>query len=208
MGQGVCRDASDHRLRRQDGPGRPAGRCQPAGPLYRQRDRTGPPGQPGSRALPGSRNRPDDRHPLPSSQEQPHRGGGGRGRQERPHRGAGPAHGGGSGAREAARGRADDPGSWRHAGRRLGQGGVREALQGGDAGGQGRRATGHPVHRRGTHPDRGRQPGRRTGCFQPHQAGAGPGRAAHHRRHHLGRVQEIRGKRRGPVAPLPAGEGW
>ncbi len=42
------------------------------------------------------------------------------------------------------------------------------------------------------------RPGRRR---QPAQAGAGPRRAAHHRRHHLGRVQEVlrEGRRRSPA---------
>ena len=48
------------------------------------------------------------------------------------------------------------------------------------------------------------RPGRRG---QPAQAGARARRAAHDRRHHLGRVQEVLREGRGARAPLPGGQG-
>ncbi|MCK7510913.1 MAG: hypothetical protein MZV70_47130 [Desulfobacterales bacterium] len=65
----------------------------------------------------------------------------------------------------------------------------------------------HPVHRRGTHPDRRRRVGRAGRCGQPAQAGPGARRAAHHRRHHLVRVQEVLREGRGAGAALPGGQG-
>ncbi len=43
-------------------------------------------------------------------------------------------------------------------------------------------------------------------CGQPAQAGAGPRRTAHHRRHHLVGVQEILRKGCGPGPPVPGGQ--
>jgi type VI secretion system protein VasG len=88
-----------------------------------------------------------------------------------------------------------------------GEGGVREPPQVGDRGGEGLAATGDPVHRRGAHDDRGRGAGRAGGCRQPPEARAGPRRAAHHRRHHLVRVQEVFRKGCGPGPPLPGHQG-
>ena len=94
-------------------------------------------------------------------------------------------------------------------GRRRGQGGVREPAQAGDRRGQGVPDADHPVHRRGPHHDRRRRPGRPERRRQPAQAGPGPRRAAHDRRHHLGRVQEVlrEGRRAGTAVPGRQGRG-
>ena len=65
----------------------------------------------------------------------------------------------------------------------------------------------HPVHRRGPHHDRRRRPGRPERRRQPAQAGPGPRRAAHDRRHHLGRVQEVLREGRRPGAAVPGRQG-
>ena len=93
------------------------------------------------------------------------------------------------------------------AGRRRRQGRVREPAQVGHRGGQGLAAADHPLHRRGAHDDRRRRPGRAGRRRQPAQAGAGPRRAAHDRRHHLGRVQEVLREGRRPRPPLPGRQG-
>ena len=89
------------------------------------------------------------------------------------------------------------------------QGGVREPAQVGDRRGQGLAAADHPLHRRGPHADRRRRAGRPGRRGQPAQAGPGPRRAAHHRRHHLGRIQEVlrEGRRLDPAVPGGQGRG-
>ena len=65
----------------------------------------------------------------------------------------------------------------------------------------------HSLHRRSAHHDRRGRAGRAGRCRQPAEAGAGARRAAHHRRHHLVRVQEVLREGPGAGPPLPAGQG-
>ena len=65
----------------------------------------------------------------------------------------------------------------------------------------------HPVHRRGPHADRRRRPGRAERRRQPAEAGSRARRAALHRGHDLGRVQEVLREGRRADPPLPGGEG-
>jgi hypothetical protein len=63
----------------------------------------------------------------------------------------------------------------------------------------------HPVHRRDAHAGRRRQGGRRDGCVQPAEAGAGPRRAALRRRDHARRIPQACREGRRACPPLPAG---
>ena len=65
----------------------------------------------------------------------------------------------------------------------------------------------HPLHRRAAHPRRRGRGRGRDGRRQHAQAGAGPRRAALHRRHHARRVPQAHREGRGARAALPAGDG-
>ena len=93
------------------------------------------------------------------------------------------------------------------AGRRQHEGRVREPPAPGDRRGAGLAQADHPVHRRGAHADRRRRRGRHRRRGQPAQAGAGARHAAHHRRHHLGRIQEAHREGPGADPPLPGRAG-
>ena len=93
------------------------------------------------------------------------------------------------------------------AGRRQHEGRVRAAPAPGDRRGAGLAQADHPVHRRGAHAGRRRRRGRHRRRGQPAQAGAGARHAAHHRRHHLGRVQEAHREGPGADAALPGRAG-
>ena len=80
-------------------------------------------------------------------------------------------------------------------------------LRSGDRRGAGLAQADHPVHRRGAHADRRRRRRRHRRRGQPAQAGAGARQAAHHRRHHLGRVQEAHREGPGADAALPGRAG-
>ena len=92
------------------------------------------------------------------------------------------------------------------AGRRGRQGRIRESAEGSDRGSEILAHAHHSVHRRSAHHDRRRRRGRPGRRRQPAEAGAGARRTAHHRRHHLVRIQEILRKGSGAGAPLPGGE--
>ena len=150
---------------------------------------------------------PDRRHPDAAAAEQsdPHRRG--RRRQD----------GGGRGLRGAARARrraaaaegrvAADARHRAAAGGRQHEGRVRAAPAPGDRRGAGEPQADHPVHRRDPHPGRRRRRGRHRRRGQPAQAGAGARQPSHHRRHHLGRVQEVHREGSGADPPLPGGPG-
>ena len=65
----------------------------------------------------------------------------------------------------------------------------------------------HLLHRRAAHPGRRGRGRGRDGRRQHAQAGAGPRRAALHRRHHARRVPQAHREGRRAGAPLPAGDG-
>ena len=93
------------------------------------------------------------------------------------------------------------------AGRREHEGRVREPAAPGDRGGAVLAEADHPVHRRGAHADRRgrrRRDGRRR---EPAQARARARHAAHDRRHHLGRIQEVLREGPGADPPLPGRAG-
>ncbi len=156
-----------------------------------------------------SRDPPDGRHPDPPPPEQPDPDRRGRRRQDGRRRGLRPADRRGRRAAAAQERRPAHARPGPAPGRRRRQGRVREPAQAGHRRGQGLAAADHPVHRRGAHHDRRRRAGRPGRRRQPAQAGPGPRRAAHHRRHHLGRVQEIlrEGRRPGPAVPGRQGRG-
>ncbi len=196
--------------RRRAAPGAQAGRRDPdagPGPVHDQPDRAGQEGRdrPGDR--PRGRGPPDGRHPDPPPPEQPDPHRRGRRRQDGRRRGPGAADCPGRRSRGAQERRAPHPRPRPAPGRRRRQGGVREPAQAGHRRGQGFARADHPVHRRGPHHDRGRRPGRPERRRQPAQAGPGPRRAAHDRRHHLGRVQEVLREGRGAGAAVPGRQG-
>ena len=83
---------------------------------------------------------------------------------------------------------------------------VRGAAQGRARGDQGRRRSGHHLHRRAAHGRRrGRRRRLRDGRRQHAQADARARRAAHDRRDHAGRVPRAHREGPGAGAPLPAG---
>ena len=65
----------------------------------------------------------------------------------------------------------------------------------------------HPVHRRDAYAGRRGRRGRYRRCGQSAQAGAGARQPAHHRRDHLGRVQEAHRERPGADPALPGRAG-
>ena len=173
------------------------------GPLHLRSHGHGPEGPAGSGAWPRPGDPADDRHPAAPAPEQsdPHRGarrgedgrGGRAGGAHRPGRRPGPAPG------------RRDPGTGHGiaAGGRLGQGRVREPRARRHGRGQGQPGAHHPLRRRGPrHDRRGRAggPGRRG---EPPEAGPGPRGTAHHRGHHVVRVQEVlrEGRRAGEAFP-------
>ncbi|PMQ05817.1 hypothetical protein JaAD80_28385 [Janthinobacterium sp. AD80] len=178
-----------------------------AGPVHGGHDGAGARRAHRSRARAQRGNPPDHRHPAAPPPEQSHPDGrGGRGQDGR------------GGRLCLARGRGQRAGRVGQcarllAGPGLAAGGRRRArrVRAAPEIGDRRSARGsharHPLHRRGAPIDRrGRQ--RRAGRRrQLAETGAGARRIAHHRRHHLGRIQETRGTRPGPGAPFPGGEG-
>ncbi len=82
-----------------------------------------------------------------------------------------------------------------------------QRLRAGDRRGAGIAHADHPVHRRDPHAGGRRRRGRHRRCGQPAEAGAGARQAAHHRRDHLGRVQEVHREGPGADAALPGGAG-
>ena len=112
--------------------------------------------------------------------------------------------------RRAARAEGRQPDDTRHrpaAGRRQHERRVREPAAPGDRGGAILAQADHPVHRRGAHADRRRGRCRHGRRGEPAEAGAGPRHAAHHRRHDLGRVQEVLREGPGAHPALPGGAG-
>ena len=181
------------------------GRARSAGGVHPGPDRARPPrpGRSAGRPRPGDRAHPP--HPGPAAQEQPDLRRRLGGRQDRPGRGAGAPDRRRPGARSAGR-RLDllaRPGGAGRGDPLPGR--LREPPQGRAQGAQGPGAGG-ALRRRDPHPGgggSGRQ--RHHGRLEPAQAGAALGRAALHRRHHLGGVPpELRARPR-PGAPVPEG---
>ncbi len=150
---------------------------------------------------------PGGRHPDAPPPEQPDPDRRGRRRQDRGGGGLRAAHrrrrrAAGAEGRRAARARHRPA-----AGRREHEGRVREPPAPGDRRGAGLAAPDHPVHRRGPHADRRGRRGRHRRRRQPAQAGPGARQPAHHRGHHLGRVQEAHREGPGADPALPGGAG-
>ena len=110
-------------------------------------------------------------------------------------------------AAAAARSHADDARHRPAAGGRQHEGRVRKPPAAGDRRSAVLAQADHSVHRRGAHADRRRRRGRHRGCRQPAQARARPRQAAHDRRDHLGRIQEVLREGPGADPPLPGGAG-
>ena len=156
---------------------------------------------------PRRRDPPDRRHPDAPAPEQPDPHRRGRRRQDRGGRRLRAAH---RARRRAAAAEGRGAARARHrpaAGRRQHEGRVREPPALRSSTRCRRRQADHPVHRRGAHADRRRRRGRHRRRGQPAQAGAGARQAAHHRRHHLGRVQEAHREGPGADAALPGRAG-
>ena len=98
------------------------------------------------------------------------------------------------------------PGPGAFAGGRGSEGRVREPAEGADRGGEILAHANHSLYRRGAHHDRRGRAGGTERRRQPAETGAGARRTAHHRRHHLVRVQEVLRERPGAGAAFPTGE--
>ena len=194
--------------RRRTGRGRPPlrQRPRPVTPLDFTAARARRPDR--SDLRPRARDPADDRHPRPPPEEQPHHRRRLRRRQDRARRGAGAPH----------RARATSPTRCKNVeirGLDLGllqagagvKGEFENRLKRRHRRGEGLGQADHPLHRRGPHHHRRRRRAGRRRRGQPAQARARPRRAAHHRGHHLDRVQEILREGRRARAPLPARQG-
>ena len=163
------------------------------------------------RARPGRRARrrdpPDRRHPDAPAPEQPDPDRRSRRRQDRGRRRLRAASGP---RRRAAAVEGRRAARARHrfaAGRRQHEGRVREPFAPGHRRGPGLGQADRAVHRRSAHADRRRRRGRHRRRGQPAQARAGARHAAHDRRDHLGRIQEVLREGPGTDAALPGHPG-